>query len=233
MLTVKIISVLFLLWFIYISLETFKALFVWILAFTFFIFVLIMSFHPQIQKLLYKLRDGLYGLIIPLTDYDERFRNYGGIEGFKKIEEEHIAIVFPEIDERLYSCVDSKEKVMLYNYITNNEEQYRIYRCLHCEEFENIVYSEYVTGLHIFGHGSISHLTFKDGVVMYRQFYGLQPKKEFVCQWHCNIGKFKDIHLGHIAHRHYVKEGYRHYFINKKDIQKLIEGTLEWTINEE
>lgn len=232
MLIVKIISVLFFLWFVYISFDIFKLLYVWILAFTFFIFVLIMAFHPYILKILYRLRDGLYGIIIPLTNYESTFKEQGGIIGFKDIKEEHIAIVFPEINRNVYPDINSKEKKLLYDYHTDNGETYKLYFCYQCDHFEKIVKSEYVAGLHIFGHGSISHLTFEDGIVMYREFYGLQHKKDFICQWHCNIGKYKDKHLGHIAKRCYIPDGYRHYFNNKKDIKKLIEDNLDWTINE-
>lgn len=200
--------------------------------FTVFLIFFVLAFHYNIMNFLFWFRDSvIFRIGSIISRYDRGFRDKGGIEGFKRIEEKHIAIVFPEINEKVYPNVKSKELRMFYDYMTKNKQQYKIYKCVHCKDFENIVNSEYVTGLHIFGHGSISHLTFKDGVVYYREFYGLKPKKESVCQWHCNIGKYKNIHLGHIAERYYVPVGYRHFLNNGRDIKKLVEGKLDWTIN--
>lgn len=157
-----------------------------------------------------------------------RFNKENGIIGYKPINNEHIAIIFPTIYEFNYPDVYSCEIKPLIDHYKNINANYQIYLCYHVRDFINIVRSPYVIGLHIFGHGKTHHLPFKDGGIYYREFYYIENKKDFVCQWHCNTGKFKDQHLGHIANRYYVPYGLRNKFNNRSDIKKLIEGNLDW-----
>jgi hypothetical protein len=137
------------------------------------------------------------------------------------------------ITNKVFPIINQDKKLLIDYY--KNKGGFRMYFCYLTDDFVNIIRSQTVTGLHVFGHGSIDHLVFQDGVVYYREFYRdftVNQLKDFVCQWHCNKGKYTKKHLGKIVKKYFVPEGYRNFLNNKKDIEKFIDGTLNWTINE-
>jgi len=164
-------------------------------------------------------------------DLKTKFKKEKGIIGYKPIKKKHIAIIFPSLYDFDYPNLNSCEIKPLIEHYKKTAENYQIYLCYLVEDFINIVKNPNVKGLHIFGHGRIYLLKFKNGGVFYREFKGLKPKKDFVCQWHCNHGEYKEQHLGHIAKKYYIAKGYRHRWNNKKEIKKLIENKLDWKYN--
>jgi len=232
MLLVKIIAIFLLIVIIITSLDFIKINLAWFILYTFYISLFILAFHEHIMKILFKIRDFLTTIIFFFYKPKKVKRNFielGGITGFEPIKDRHIAIIFLDITDKVYPVIN-QDKKLLIDYYKNNGYSYRLYFCYLADDFVNIIKSQSVEGIHIFGHGSIDHLIFKDGVVYYREFTGINLK-DFVGQWHCNIGKFKDKHLGNIAKKYFIPKGYTNFIRNKKNIKKLIEGKLEWTIN--
>jgi len=189
-----------------------------------FIFLFVIAFTEEIKKVAAE-------IVNFTTNRKNNFKREGGVVGYTPINEEHVAILFPTVYEFDYPNVYGKEIKPLIEHYKESSEKYEIYLCYQVDDFINIVKSPKVTGLHIFGHGKIYKLKFKDGGIYYREFYGLEHKKDFVCQWHCNIGKYRDKHLGFIAKKYYVPIGLRHRWNNIKDIKKFIEDTLDWKYN--
>jgi hypothetical protein len=163
--------------------------------------------------------------------FDTKFKEHGGIEGYKEIKEEHIAIIFPSESRKRYPKIDNKEITLLTDYYKERNEHYKLYFCYLADDFISIVKSQYVYGIHIFGHGRIYCLLFENGYLIYRELKDTPPK-EFIAQWHCNHSEGKS--LGeYIGKKYYVPYGKRGGFHNQRDIKKLINGQLDWKYNKE
>jgi hypothetical protein len=185
-------------------------------------------FHSTLSKIFYSTRSKLGEIITNLYKLDKKFEEDNGIVGYKTIKEEHIAIIFPSDSSKNFKVTTDNEIEKLKKHYESRNENYKVYFCFLVDDFIKIVKSEYVYGVHVFGHGRINGITLEDGQINYREFKGTKPK-EFVVQWHCNHGDFHQNSLGRmIGKKYYVKYGMRNAFSNKRDIKKLINGKLEW-----
>ena len=200
-----------------------------------FIFLLLLNFiffHSTLSNLYYGIRTKYGEFVTSIYKFDKKFKICGGVIGYKNIKERHIAIIFPSDSGKNYKITNDNDILELENYYVDKNENYRLYFFYLVDDFINIVKSQYVYGIHIFGHGRIDRLTFEDGVVLYREFKGIEPK-EFVAQWHCNHGSFYKNSLGRvIGTKYFVKYGMRNCYSNKRDIKKLVNGELNWTYND-
>ena len=186
-------------------------------------------FFPFIKKVGYKLRqyDGIKAT--SKRKLDKYFIKHDGIVGYKTIKERHIALIFVSDSSKDYSNISYDEISPLIEYYDKNKENYKFYFCYLANDFIKIVKSKYVYGIHIFGHGRIDSLGFEDGVLNYRELKYMEPK-DFVAQWHCNHGDGKS--LGElIGRKYYVPYGMSIIRGSKKEISKLVNGQIEWTIN--
>jgi len=224
---------LILLIFSYLSINVIKIIYIWLFPFVFLLLLNFVLFHSTLANVYYNVRTRYGELITSIYKLDKKFKVHNGIINYADVKEKHIAIIFPSDSSKNYKVTTDNEILDLENHYLEKNEKYRLYFCYLVDDFIKIVESQFVHGIHIFGHGRIDRLTFEDGVVLYREFKSITPK-EFVAQWHCNHGDFYKNSLGRtIGKKYYVKYGMRNFYSNKRDIKKLINGELNWTHNDE
>jgi hypothetical protein len=186
---------------------------------------------------IYLLKEGYFNL---RTNIGERktkrkklrneFIEYGGIEGFSKINSPHIALIIPSESRKDYSNFKIREIKPFIKYYENQSVDCNIYHCFKSEDFKKIIQSKKVIGIHIFGHGSMNALVFEDGLFSYRecQFF---DKKEFVGQHHCNHKGKKQKSLAFlIGRKAYAPRGKSTIIDIYLDSEKLKRGKL-WIKN--
>jgi len=218
--------------FLIFNMNIIKIIHIWLATFVFLLLLTFILFHSTLSNLFYSIRTKYGELVTSIYKLDKKFKTCGGIIGYENVKEKHVAIIFPSDSSKNYKSTEDNDIVELKNYYLDKNENYKVYFCYLVEDFINIVKSQYVYGIHIFGHGRIDRLTFEDGAVLYREFKGIEPK-EFVAQWHCNHRSFYKNSLGRIiGKKYYVKYGMRNYYSNKKDIKKLVIDELDWTYND-
>ncbi len=216
---------------LYSSMALIAVIWLWLIIFLPVLFFNFIVFYPCIRNIYFDLRTKIGEINTSINKLDEKFKIGGNIIGYQSIKEKHIAIIFPSVSSKNYPVLYS-EVLLLLNYYEKQDEKHRLYFCYRTEDFINIVKSQNVIGIHVFGHGRMDSLSFEDGTVMYREFKGIKPK-EFVAQWHCNHGSKTETSLGYvIGKKYYVPYGMRTRFINAKDVKELINGKINWTINE-
>jgi hypothetical protein len=216
---------------IYFSLTLIAIIWLWLILFCLVLFFNFVVFYPYLKLYYFKGRTKFGEWYTSKNKIDIKYKVFGGIVGYQPIEERHIAIIFPSDSRKNYPIIDKEETLLLFNYYRELKENYKIYFCFLIDDFKNIVKSDYIYGIHIFGHGRIDSLGLEDGIVVYRELKDTKPK-EFVAQWHCNHGNKEETSLGYlIGKKYYVPSGKRRGFQNYKDIKKLINNQLKWTIN--
>lgn len=157
----------------------------------------------------------------------EDFIKSGGIVGFQPVNENHVALIFVSDSEENYSDVDFEYIQPIINDCNEKDECYKVYFCYLADDFINIVKSRYTQKIHIFGHGRIDSLRFRDGILSYRELKDTEPK-ELVAQWHCNHGDKEETSLGyHIGKEYYVPFGYVLLPLTKRNVKKFIEGKIK------
>jgi hypothetical protein len=200
------------------------------LAFTFSVLFYFFAFYNDFRNFYFEIRTKYGELRTERKKFDENFKNLGGIIGYKAFKEDHVAIIWPSESNKNFPSLKNDGFPLLIEHYKKKEIKHIVYFCYLCDDFIKIIKSKYVNGVHIFGHGRISALHFEDGILQYRELKDSDPK-EFIAQWHCNHGEGKP--LGeYIGKKYYSPYGKRSSFSNERDIKKLINGNLEWTIND-
>jgi len=198
--------------------------------FTFSWLFFFFSFYPELRKLYFDVRTNIGKWKTQHYRLKEKFKDNGGVVGYESSNEDHIALIYPSESSMNYPSLEKEGILTLMDHYQNENIKFKLYFCSLCDNFINIIKSDNVTGIHIFGHGKIDSLAFEDGVLEYRELKDVEPK-EFVAQWHCNHGYGKS--LGeYIGKKYYSPYGKRRIFQNKRDFKKLLNNGLIWELNE-
>jgi hypothetical protein len=199
------------------------------IIFTFSWIFFFFAFYQDLRKIFFRVRTH-YGEWITLRKkLDEKFREAGGIVGYHPYLKDHIAIIYPSDSENNYPKLKKDGILPLIEHYKNIKQNYKLYYCYLTEDFLRLIKSQNTKGIHIFGHGRIDSLLFKDGIVQYRELKNA-PVKEFVAQWHCNHGDGGSLGK-YIGKKYYAPPGKRNAWQNRKDIERLIKSELEWIIH--
>jgi len=195
------------------------------------------TFNPEVRYIYSKGRSKRGGRNSKKKNLKEAFVSAGGLINSPPHNQPHIAIICVSDSKEWYPDLRKEHITMLLNhYKKTPNKAYMLYFCSEAKKFVEIIKSPNVTGVHIFGHGSIDGLTFQDDEkVEYREFEDIAdvnrfPPKEFVDQFHCNHGHGMSLGVC-IGKAYFVLKVKRGTHRNKKDIQLLIEGKLKRTPN--
>ncbi|MBU1205173.1 MAG: hypothetical protein KKE93_04675 [Nanoarchaeota archaeon] len=122
--------------------------------------------------------------------------------------------------------VDGAE--ILIRYFLKNKIPYKVYDKINKQKFKEIILNNNIEHVYIFGHGSKHKITIKKKeYLFYCEFEGYPKNKEFIGQFHCNVGGGKSLaeYIAKNPKKCFVTNNMRWFGNNWEDIKKLIKNS--------